>query len=1545
MSFSDSDTSLSFQGDGMHAVSSQLETPSSPFSPGRGRAAMGLFELGEGQGGPLDFVAADAMVELRGPMEEEYQENDDKIDFFSMVPSGDVDSVGAESQFSEASDSPPSVLRAQLGQLHVFMTTLKTTINTASEQFFQELQELMVKDVPGISVYGNQSIVATLGGSMLVPMLSFYGIAIKNTHEDMIAQRIKPNMHTISDRIREMTCRQFTRPTGFPDSAVDCTMPTAANMVWNVRLTLNGNIFTLLTFRIVAMERLVFEQQIPGVTRECFEHYLLDKSKHVDPNAMTPLLLELGVSVVSQDGSNMHHFPHNIQYLDDTQRGRILALLQPEEVRAEFASRLRITPENCYLLLLFALLSKACAKDFNCLCAMSDIDVALFIKIIGDPFTFNAAALNELKQRMHAFLQLLADPQLDSKLRYMKTALHNLVANYVDKMIIPTKGLQSMTGETLAYKELFDGVTPGSGANTFNPIMREIEKVIRMLRPAGMELQVSLCGGRMIYKLGEVLRKYVILKFCDNNPAPERIAALSFPLNEMVKLLNLASDSDYTFTFAGVTSGDPDVVQTRLMFLTFCAQLSIKCIIDSFCTTSIYRAFFLEKLAVIGMSLVGGDFQLSSARNSCDSLAFLDAINVVYGPEPLNTFLSEFRGIVPLTESSLAPCDNVPKMNSGNYIIKISGYIFSSDYVPLPLQGVRDQVARNINTIAETISRLSMSTDEGFSSPVKVLFDIFFTLFSIENFTNRAFVTQKINKELKRIAICASILFFHFQELLPEYAAGTEQHTQIRLMIEILQQVINFGYNPTYALFENLEITMTTYASCFVRLLHLYHIGVVFYSRDPSTIDPSTIDPSTIEPSALETIKGILTHRLSLKPLETMCMSMLPREDAAAPAPAPAPPGLEGLPNAVLTSVIPAGNTFLNAISIPGLDILEKFIKFKKEVKSLDLEYKSKGEFLTSIQAFDVFLNGLTPMLLVPAGGHSPLLQRLEPFARILHHVGFAQLMHFQPVVVAISENLTGAAKTDPANSEGLKVTGQCQFGVFALLSIFGVKFKSEPGKIALFTKMLFRSLFSRGATDACRILLGVNLGLIDQDKYRNSFENNEKDMTLITALAHCQIDPVTLPVIGTYYGPGKIHYGVDTYVNPLLGIQVPYSFIHPSEPDPAESILSFQFLDFLNLQKLISCGAFNELFLRDALQPRAYEFLLKRLMDKFSILTKAADDTYKKSITAQLIALHGGRNLKDVRHKLKMLEVDSIFTNFTNPGYTGLSDLLLQEPIPPVPNPGESVKLVVSNYFRTIYGLDNSHFKASEEDISKFTSLTPEQLQAWSNHFLEMLIFFKYLSMVRPDLTEFCRQNIVKYSKLFFFLKTNLPDPQIPESLALVIAHVLPPPPPESALPPPASALLPPPPASALLPPPPESALPPPESALPLRPRRDRAASPSRGRGANLSPSRGRAASPSRPPSPGKSSSRGRSRAPSRGRGRTRSPGRSTQGGGSPKVSATKPKTRNNRYSKNARTRKNKHKRKQHRNRKYKKTTNTKSNRRTKSQSKKNVTFKRRRR
>ena len=660
------------------------------------------------------FLSVEGLVQFNAALQDLKQDIDDaKADvetnveeraFMGLPPSGDDVSVSAESQFSvstprAAGDAGPN-LQQKLTLLCTLRDNLSSKILENGDNFFQELRTSV-----GIPVYGNHSIVAILGKGMLVPMLSFYGVATK----EMIVQGIKPNIPAIRDRLNEMTQRLFTTPAHemtrqpfttpegftpvlFPDFAVDCTMPTAANMVWNVRLKLNGNIFTLLTFRVIAMT-------------------------HID-------------------------FP-------------------PQQLASQEPLDLPLSLPNKYIHLCFALLSKACAKDFNCLCAMSDIDVELF-KLIY----VKHVQLEHFSSFFNSFLTALAEPQLDSKKSYMITALHNLVASSNDDT--------TKTGETLAYKLLFDGDiehdVSGSGAHTFNPIMRQITELIQTLRPLDMELQVSLCGGRMIYKLGEVLRtRYNVTRVVSSNPL--LIGCLGGDDNardlvaEMDKPLNIPSDADLTLTFAGRADAlklDPGYIQTLLMFFTLCCQLGVKKITDGFCTSSQFAALFLREPAVIGMSLVGGDFQLSSARSSCDAMAFLDAINIRGGNT--NPILTAFLQQIPrdanrLTKSALAEFDLVPKMLSGDYIKKIAGYVFGSGYVNFKDINVfgsgyvnsknkktTKKFSQIIKKIADRISRYSMSTDEGFSSPVKVLFDILFTRLSIENFTNRDFVTQKINK-------------------------------------------------------------------------------------------------------------------------------------------------------------------------------------------------------------------------------------------------------------------------------------------------------------------------------------------------------------------------------------------------------------------------------------------------------------------------------------------------------------------------------------------------------------------------------------------------------------------------------------------------------------------------------------------------------------------------------------------------------------------------------------------------------------------------------
>ena len=572
------------------------------------------------------------------------------------------------------------------------------------------------------------------------------------------------------------------------------------------------------------------------------------------------------------------------------------------------------------------------------------------------------------------------------------------------------------------------------------------------------------------------------------------------------------------------------------------------------------------------------------------------------------------------------------------------------------------QIVPNRNTIADRISRYSMSTDEGFSSPVKVLFDIFFTLFSIENFTNRAFVTQKINKELKRIGICASILFFHFQELLllPVYAAGTEQHTQISTMLQILGNVINYGYNPRFKLLSTeIHPIMTAYASCFVQLLHLYHLGVVFYSRVPDATFPA-IGPRT-----------------TLTLLERACMQMID--------PAHVPAQAEGLLHGELQNTITTGVGFLRAIE--GNGILASLLQIKERVKTEDLSYKAQGRFLTSVEAFDLFLRDFVPMLVSP----SPLVALLDPLLAVFRRpgLGLAELMHFQPIVVIKSENLR--VPVAAADLQGLKVTGEYQFGVYVILSIFGVKFKSEWSKISLFTKMLFYQLLSRGSSmrDICLTLLGVDLNKVDPSKMRVSTENFMKDQALFLTLQQCG---VVLPApLQTYYGNDKLHHGIDTYRNSLLDTgQVTHSFIHPDEYDTDEDILLFEFLNSENLGRLMRClGEDFQRLLPDAFQPRAYEFLLKRLTDKFSMLTKECDDELKSQfaeaikeiksrikpsskskskagsagaavaefaspssvprVIAEVLELHGGKNTKDFRSQVKVQELDAFIDGFVS--------------------------------------------------------------------------------------------------------------------------------------------------------------------------------------------------------------------------------------------------------------------------------------------------------
>ena len=1359
----------------------------SPKSPGRTHLAGIISVLGQL---PLEFIAASVMVNLDDEMteqnHEEHEENEDKTNFFSLAPNKTIgDDV--DSQFSASTPRAQGVnLRTELTELRQFMDILKTKITENSEQFFHELQEYMREKAPGIQVYGNQSIVARLGQDMLVPMLSFYGIATK----DAVSHSIKPIIDTISQDILQMTIHSFTTPAGFPDSEVDCTMPTAANMVWNVRLKLNGNIFTLLTFRIVAMKQIFPPQPTPE------------------------------------------------------------------------------TPEYKNIHLCLALLSKACSDKFNCISGMPNIDVRLF-ELIN-----NEKDLQHFASYVETFIDALDEPRLDSKQSYMITALHNLVANSLDT---------SQTGETLAYQKLFDGDVPGSGANTFNPIMRQITELIQIARILGIELQFSLCGGKMIYELGKILREYID-EYIDEQRKQGKQGTLNMPdwlIKEMMKLLNIPSDADLAVTLAGYIDLDPGYVQSLLMFFTLCSQLGIKKIVDNVCTHTKDQDLFLKEQSVIGISIVGGAFQLSSTRNSCNALEFLKDINIKANPILVQFFEKNKPRLI--TSSSLASWDLVPKITSGNYIVKISNHIFDSGYTPIQTPEIQFNIKTKLLVIADKISRYSMSTDQGFSSPIKVLFDIFFTLFSIENFTNRAFVTQKINKELKRIAICASILFFHFQELLqmphlyPDgstqmlYPEGLPERQQITIMLQILTSVIRYGYDPAFKLISG-EIynIMTAYASCFVQLLHLYHLDVVFYSRVPGPT-LQAIGPT------LQAI-GIRDALTSLTSLEVKCMHMIKSDGA--------PVQSERLLQGHLQIIIKRGHEFLNTIQKNR--ILASLIKLKERVMSEDLTYKAEGKFLTSIEAFERFLHGFPPVRGFPqVHGFVDILrdtQLVDNLAPLLEdfrnrELRLVELMQFKPKVVVVSDMLLD----DSTNPSGLAISGEHQLGIYVILSIFGVKFKSEWSKISLFTQMLFRELFSRKMDHVCLSLLGINISLIDPVKYRKSYENFIKDKILNDTLLAYEINVSALPSLEIYYKNHSIKNGINMYRNPLLDV----GFISQSVYTPDATVLSFKFLsaDVLDNLMRMRYDKFEYLLHSDAFQPRAYDLLLKRLKEKFSSLTKYGKDHIGIADSVPILV----NTFADMLLSLS------------------LEQLLTLDQLYPLIFDSELMKPQYSMVF-----------EGKKTDTVKFEELSKEQRFNWFTHLIELIAFFKNLSIIHRGHMELCKRNIKEYYELLFLLKKYLlskPEGHVDNadgmgeegyilathasaaSLASAPLRKT------SAAEKKASVI-----ASLAAVGQPKLAA----AAVPLVSKSQTAVKILASAAAK--PSAARGGPPGNPPPLQK------------------------KGGGSSNALKTMP----NRYSKNARTRKNKHKRKQPC--KYKKKTNTKNNNKKKSKSK-NVTFKRRKR
>jgi hypothetical protein len=523
-----------------------------------------------------------------------------------------------------------------------------------------------------------------------------------------------------------------------PDVILKIVEPTDSNRLWQVKISIHKNDFVFFTIQIINVKDEFFAGVLPR-----------------DP----------------------------VNPIDDALRAQILR--NPALYDTYFQ-----LSEN----LIFSLYNKANSKDFNCLCSLSELDIYIF-RILNNPA--NPANIQSLKAYIRIFLTNLVDVQPNIKKKYFILGLSNLIF---------CSGQDNYTIETRAYRWLFDQPIPqlnvfaDSGQqnkNVFLHAMRLMQQVnISSLAAKGAGQRESvrfvMGGGKQyslfqkaLHRFSSLPRSLPFFDRCmqtvvDGIRADPPIPGIDYTAQQDTlwrelhhALVKAAADLD-----AGIFHEEGVVGSTQCMAVCMLLQVALKKLIDHLIRQGgAYEAYEID----IGNSCIGNPpTTLSSLRMDLkDSLLFYDDNNPII--QPLIAQLGIDLGNI---SSVISPFDYVPKGSMIEYTKHIIEAVSLFGDIDLRLPG-------ELDTLTQLLSDSCMITEQGFSSPLKGIFDIFYTLFIIENFANRTFVTQKINKELKRISICAQILYLHYSELIPLIHDG---ETIIQPMLDILRDMISYGY-------------------------------------------------------------------------------------------------------------------------------------------------------------------------------------------------------------------------------------------------------------------------------------------------------------------------------------------------------------------------------------------------------------------------------------------------------------------------------------------------------------------------------------------------------------------------------------------------------------------------------------------------------------------------------------------------------------------------------------------------------------------------------
>jgi hypothetical protein len=686
--------------------------------------------------------------------------------------------------------------------------------------------------------------------------------------------------------------------------------------------------------------------------------------------------------------------------------------------------------------LCFSLYNKCLSKDFNCLCSLSELDTALFRSVITLP---------RFQVFVRAFLDNLIETLPNIKKQYFIMGLYNLA------FCVSTNS--NYTPETKAYELLFD--RNPVGIDLFNKSMCFIKGLNQQTpldtqgNPVFPEQIRFAMGGGKLYSIFQKALNAVRL----SNPVYFDAHIVSvitghtqlypydrtdFQLEQKRQTLNTvlntelqhasvkpAADADFGCFYPeeGIAAGG--IGASSCMAICMLLQLSLKQLINGLFAPP---APWNDSEIDIGNSCIGTPpTTLSSLRIVLKNIPRFYTLNQEQ-KDVLQRY-EQYLGDSANIKATISPYDFVMKGSMKSYIF----HIFEAVHSYIPLEAT---LVAQFNDIAGFLTTYCMVTQEGFSSPIKGILDIFYTLFIIENFANRTFVTQKINKELKRVAICAQILFLHYTELLPHIPL-TQQ------ILPILTAMIGYGYDGSNLLGIQFVPIMTKYVE-FVSVLCSICL------QSPDHLYYSIVPPVPPAPHGILNIPDITQSTIdrlnNLDRIENKFMHLLPECEA----------NLLQLP--VFTQTIQRYTDIIGALGTMG-HVTTALYKNKLYASCRDAENKKEG-VVAIMSAYQAFLWNTDKADRIRSAQGDDCQEKLDG----AH--GIFQFLPTPPTTRTVFDALSGIISTIVGNVDILDLgagntvdnytftddnaNARNLFLVFSwfITSVFGVKTKSKNTKV-----------------------------------------------------------------------------------------------------------------------------------------------------------------------------------------------------------------------------------------------------------------------------------------------------------------------------------------------------------------------------------------------------------------------------------------------------------------------------------------------------------------